>query len=839
MSNPVATIGNTIPGPEDPKVERKTYSSILFENQKFYWYSEGEYSPTYASFDPSDKGQRFFIFVLLYNALGVRPEFVGEESWETTVKRSGSGFLTGRFSIMPKVFVPSTILVDNGIQSPGLAYAAYADAATSIEAFNWNLQTLNGTSIPVTELIKYGQIGAYFGSQYVSIRAKDDATGKNEMKMQLVSPPTMGGSAPSPGPEGWDTGHELVVDGAFIMLLNVVPSRPGTVDYAEVQENPWSLKFEFGDVIMEMNEVGAMKVNYTAGADREENVVTVNLAEGKTKEGPPQQQHIDDKQPYVILVYPVWNGIIIMSGNQDSPEVVKQSSTYIPMKRGRSVLLAPYSTGFDPSSPAPVEVGTGTGATNTIPSFGTQMNITATNVRFELAYLPCFFSREMWFDEWFVANDDIPGQVDYTYNVYPIWTANGTSAVLGPTTPTMSGTAGPVVDTTYWYVQWRLAMSAHDRYAGEVFGSILEIIEEEDFPIKNDNGNFDLIWSGGSPGDPNPGSWENYIQSLSATVSLDGSSGSVSVDKYGVAGQDAVATQSIGAFTIDMTGGFGTVAGSIFQGLALGTSEQASSDGATWEIPLIGLEKKLEDILLINVPFFDGETLKTAMDFLTKYAGLNVDYSNAPNAAADRLSVSEDVNVPRFDWKSGTSVRSAIEDCMNDLNYEYVVRDGVVYVYELNNFGLPVFTGPDWEPSYPDTKLILENQTPDFEDLRNKIVVTALKQVPEGSGSNIKDVPLWPRFERRDTITTPDIPWAKTMFQAISGALDEPELSAIADNFQQKTANYLVIGRTTVPGNANIKPYDRWGSLYIISVTHNIDFNAKTWTTDIEFASGT
>jgi len=846
MSNPVATIGNSIPTPSDPSVTRKTFSAIVFEQQTFLWYAENEYSPTYASFDPTDKGQRFFIFVLLEDALDPaktgagKPQFVTAQSWNSTVRNTGSGFLTGRYSVMPKLFIPSELLVDNGIKSSGEAYFAFSDVAASTEAFNWDLLTLNGGAINVAQLIKYGQIGAYFGSQYVTVRAKDDASATNNLIMELNTPPVnLGNIAPVSGPQGWDAGHELVVDGAFVLLLNVIPSRPASVPYDDVQSNPWTIKFEFGDIVMEMNQVGAMKVSFTNGVDREENIQTVNLSEGKTKEGPPQQEHIDDKQPYVILVYPVWNGIIIMSGNQESPEVVKQSSTYIPMKRGRSVLLPPYSSGFDPTTPDAVEVGVGAGATNTVPNFGTKMTVTANNVRFDLAYLPCFFSREMWFDEWFVASDDAPGTVDFTYNVYPIWTNNGTAATLAPVVPTQSSYLGPVSNTSYWYVQWRLSMAKHDRYAGEILGSVLEIQEQRDFPIKNGNGSFSLAWAGGSPGDPSPTSWTTYVQSLTVSVGVDGSSGSVSVDKYGVAGQDAIAAQSIGALTISLTGGFGTVAGSIFQGIAMGISDQSSSDGATWEIPLVGLEKKFDDIALINVPFFDGEALSVAVRFLTKYAGINVDFSNAPMAAAERLGVSEDVNVARFDWKSGASVRSALEDVMNDTNYNYVVRDGTVYVYELDSYGLPVYSGPDWRPFYPDTKLVSISQQPDFEDLRNELVVIGLEQIPEGTGTDIAAIPLWPQFENRSTITVPDVPWAKSMVEAMPGASTPAEISDYADNLQRKTANYILSGRTTIPGNASIRPYDRWGSMYVMSVTHNVDFNTKTWTTDLEFMSGT
>jgi hypothetical protein len=816
MTNPVATIGNSIPTPSDPSVERKTYTAIVFEQQDFFVYGEGEFDPSYTTFDPTDLGQRFFIFVPLKDVLTDpgKPQFVGTNPWNETVSKAASGFVTGRFSIMPKIFVPSIELVDNGIITNLNAYAAYADVATLTEAFNWDLTLLNGGAIDKTQMIKFGQIGAYFGSQYITIRSKDDAVEANEMVMELDPPPVLGGVAPSPGPQGWDAGHDLVVDGAFIMMLNVVPSRPASVGFQSVQDNPWNFRIEYGSIIMEMNSTGSMKVGYTAGADREENFQTVNLAEGKTKEGPPQQEHIDDKAPHIILVYPVWNGIIVMSGNQESREVVNSTSSFIPMKKSRSVLLPPYSTGFDPAAPAAVEVGVGID-------------------------LPVFFSRSMWFDEWFVASDDVAGVVDYTYNVYPIWTTNGTSATLGAIAPIESTFAGPIADTSYWYVNWRMEMDDHDRYAGEILGSIFEIVEARDFPIKNGNGNFDLTWNGGTPGDPNDtGDWRDYIQSLSVQVSLDGSSGSISVDKYGAAGQEAVAVQDIGAVTISVTGGFGTVAGSIFQGLGMGVSETVSADGAGWEVPLVGLEKKMEDISLINVPFFDGETATTAIDFLTKYAGLNVNYAGAPNAAADTLGVSEDVNVARFDWKSGTSVASAMNDVMDDLQYNYVVRDGTVYIYQLDAEGLPVFAGPDREPGYTGTNIITEDQNPDFDVLRNEILVIGLEAVPEGTGTDIGNIPTFPRFEKRTSVTNPDVPWAKSMVRPLPGTLDINEISDFADKIQAMTKNYYILGRTTIPGNANIKPYDKWGDFIIYSVSHNLDFNSKTWTTDLEFSKG-
>ena len=839
MSNPVATIGFDIDKPSDPSLTRKSYTSIIFENQDFFNYTVTEFAGT---FDPSDKGQRFFMFALMDDAINTKPIFVTQEAWDSTVKKASSGFLTGRFSIMPKLMIPSKTLVDNGIATgTSDKLSAYTDPSVSpkVEAFNWKVNSVTG-GFSNAEIIKVGNIGAHYGSQYVTIRAKSDSSATNEVEIQLDEPPVLGGSAPSSGgsSEGWNNSRNLVVDGAFTLLLNVTPSRPSGVNFLDVQDNPWTISIEFGEINMVLNESGAMKVSYDSGVASEDNEITVNLAEGKTKEGPPQQQYITDKQPFVIQVYPVWNGIIVMSGNQESPEVVNSASTFIPMVKGRSVAEDTFSDGFDPTNPGEVLIDSpNSGSDRTIPDFGTSMTLTAENCRFEVAYLPTFFCRELAFDQWFVASDTVPGSIQFDYEIYPIWTENdGDNVNLGDVTPSKTSNDGPVDDTSYYKSEWRMSMNRHDRHAGEIFGAVLETTEERDFPINNGNGSFNLSWSGGTAGDSSASNWEDYIQSINVSISLDGSSGSISVDKYGIAGQDAVADQDIGAITISVSGGEGTVGGSIFEGLAMGISESNTSDGSTWEIPLVGLETKMEDIALINVPFFDGETVTEAVDFLTRYAGIEDNFSNAPDSNSTRLSASEDINVARFDWKSGTTVTDALNDVMNDVNYEFVVRDGSVYIYELDDFGLPVFPGPDRSSGYSDTKIVSIDQNPDFDDMRNEIILIGLEPIPEGTGTKLSEIPSFPRFETRSTDTDPEIPWARSMVQALPGTFTQSSLSDIADKIQRKTSKYIVVGKTTIPGNADIRPWDRWDDKLIISVSHNIDFTAKTWTTDLEFA---
>jgi hypothetical protein len=143
--------------------------------------------------------------------------------------------------------------------------------------------------------------------------------------------------------------------------------------------------------------------------------------------------------------------------------------------------------------------------------------------------------------------------------------------------------------------------------------------------------------------------------------------------------------------------------------------------------------------------------------------------------------------------------------------------------------------GPDRSGGYTGTKIVVYDANPDFEDIRNEIAVVGLEQVPDGQNTLINGLPTFPRMAIRSGIaTTPDIPWAKVMVQPISGYKDMAYFDEQADRLAAKYSVYELLGKTTIPGNADIKPYDQWGEFVIYGVTHNMDFKSKVWTTDIE-----
>ena len=826
MSNPVVIFSNSIPEPSDPSTVRTTYMQKSFDALNFFLYGDGE---TASSFDPTDMGYEFYYIAQVGDAMNgmgtLPPQFVTTDSW-VGLKAAPSAAVTPNYSVMPKRIGPSKLMVDNGIATSAgsnAAQSAYWGPSYDL-LFNWSIDKVNGVAPAIPAgWYEAGQVGAFFGSQYVSIKFKDDTQPENTVEMSLASPLT-------PPTGDWDSA-KMVGGGAFMLMLNIIGMTPGQALPSDNEENRWSVVITFGDVTMTIADASTMKVKI-AGS---ENETTVNLAEGASKEGPPQQQHMADKPPLLLGVYPCWNGIVVVNGEQETPQVVKSAGTFCRKLDAASIQSDTYSDWFDTQNPDDVEVGVGSGATNVLVDFGDSLNIVAKNCRFDLAYLPRFFSKALSFDGWLLLADDTD-EISYDYDVYTIYTKNGTDYDF-TTDPTLidSGQSGALDDTSYWYVNWKFATESQTylRWAGEIFSYILRTQETRTYSIKNGNGNFELTWNGGTPGKTGASNWVNYIKGVSVTIEIDGSSGNIEVDKYGVAGQGAVAVQSIGAVVLDATGGSNTVAGNIFKGLGMGISNNESSGDSTWTIPLIGLEKKMDDIALINPPFMDGETLATAVAYLCGYAGLNYDLSKADSSV--RLSATEEINSARFDWKSGTSVKTALEDVMSDVNHWYCVMEGKVHVFELDDKGVPIQLGPDRSTGYTNTNIVNIDKSPDFEDLRNYVVGIALQKISDGMGTQTQNIPTFPLIVAMEKDTTPDIPWAKCIVRVFSSELDQGTLSKIVENLNKSLSVYEVTGKLTIPGNASILPYDRWGTQIIMSVTHNIDIESKTWTTDLSF----
>jgi len=666
---------------------------------------------------------------------------------------------------------------------------------------------------------------------------------------------------PANPPEGDWKPAQLVGGGAFCMFVGVTPNIPATTDPNDVREQTWSIQMDLnstadGEVSMLLQEGGALTA-VVKGGDQDGNVGSINMPDAAAKEGPPHLAYFTSKNVYAIIIYPVWNGIVVTSGIQDVRPSVDSASLFIPKRKEASILESPYSTPFDPENPDEVEVNVGdAGAgTDVLVDMGDEVQINAKNCRVELAYLPCYFSPRMWMDEWFLANSDTENAT-YNYDTWPIWTANNTAYDFDPTYGVVDpDKPGPVDSNTQYYLaKWRFEETADNepsRVGPQLFGSLLRSQETLTFGIRNGNGQFDIsVSTSGTPGDPSPTSdWSDYIQNVSVSIGREGTTGSMTVDKFGFAGQEAIADQDVGLVRLSINGGYNTNLNSsgsptgnteFFIGFGMGLGDTKGPDGATWQIPLVGLEKKMDDIMLVNAPFVDGWTANDVYNFLLlRYAGIG--WTNrASTAILTNLRISEDIETPVFNWQSGTTVRAALDEASADVLLTYYVQNGRLYVYTIGADGFPIqfVAQPDWSLVYDDVQVTSVDQTPIFDNLRNEIIVVGMEEVVAGTGTEIADLPLFPKVHLESQVTTPDIPWAKRMVYVTQGVLDGIELEDIADNIKLASKTYDVTGRVTIPGNANIELFDNWGDYIITSITHNIDLQGKSFTTDLEFSGG-
>ena len=98
----------------------------------------------------------------------------------------------------------------------------------------------------------------------------------------------------------------------------------------------------------------------------------------------------------------------------------------------------------------------------------------------------------------------------------------------------------------------------------------------------------------------------------------------------------------------------------------------------------------------------------------------------------------------------------------------------------------------------------------------------------------VTDVPpTIPLIARDINVTSPVIPWSKSALVPYRGFTDESKLMQYVDKVKANSKLYEIIGKVTIPGNAEIEPFDKWEDYVITQVSHNIDFVGKTWTTDV------
>jgi hypothetical protein len=323
------------------------------------------------------------------------------------------------------------------------------------------------------------------------------------------------------------------------------------------------------------------------------------------------------------------------------------------------------------------------------------------------------------------------------------------------------------------------------------------------------------------------------IKSVNIQRSLDGASGDLVWDRFDPLTQtvDSRPFQEVGAIQIQAIGGANTRPGIIFTGIAYGNAEEDQPGENLVRIPLKGRESKLSSeggLGLINVPFFDGYDHRDAMTYMAVYGGFPID---TRLATPFRLISSYNINNPVIDFPMGTPVSQAM-----DTIAQY---GGALYYFD--RFGTCIYidveksTGVNW--NYPDLALESFSDEPDSTWVRNQIIILALVAYPQIGKpvTNFADVPTQAVMLSVNMNTYPTFAWVKMAVYAIPQMVrDVNELQRQALRIAQGQSRPRSSARCKIPGNALIELLDTINGKWIVtSISHQIDLQRKTWSTDI------
>jgi len=393
--------------------------------------------------------------------------------------------------------------------------------------------------------------------------------------------------------------------------------------------------------------------------------------------------------------------------------------------------------------------------------------------------------------------------------------------------------------------------------------------------VRKEEINFDNIHNDNIPLFNLGTNWTDCILNAQISYNLDSVSGSLTLDRFALnqiyGNSSDFGLQQIGQIDLDMImskSGIDAIGtqkygfklgrniesnqGTFFKGFGYGFGYDQSSDSHTLKIPIFGIDKKLNEMKLLNSPFFDGETVKKTVDFMCGYGNVEPDYSYAKTD--DKLSSSSELGQVLHEFKAGTSLWDAIQEASEDTTHYAIVQpDGKLYLYKFDQYGQPdssYFTPINWD--YPNARIINTSKNPDFSQFYNKIVVLAQQNnaaaVANNGDRNPLDyekssdqIPLFPIAVGADLTqqTIPHIPWEKLIIYPLASSFWTKEaLAKYAKVLARQALQIFYTGTTSIPGNLGIRLWDKFNDLYWIQgITHTFDATTKSFTTDLQLAT--
>lgn len=407
--------------------------------------------------------------------------------------------------------------------------------------------------------------------------------------------------------------------------------------------------------------------------------------------------------------------------------------------------------------------------------------------------------------------------------------------------------------------------------------------------VLNDDGDFGNFQSNVNPillntyqgieGNSLP--WTRFIESINVSHSLDGSNGSLTLDKYMMNEIAAPIEQVIGALTLVAGNGFyredgytrndqpyvyeaskvypALPWGQIFRGYAMEIQESYNEGNTSLSVKLEGIQKKLADMKLVNCPFWDGDQVfgddpEAVLNYFISYTGCDLRYISNFSYKAGPI---ENVILPRsWDWQApstnfvlGTPCLDALREIAKKINHQFVIQpDGRGYFYHMDDYGVPdwIYDGPVRRTFY-EYDIIGMSISPYLENRYNTFLTLGIlvkndpetgQLVPDGTtpGMKFTQVPIQKN----------NYPWSRIITNSEPGVVTIKELEQFHKiNTRFGTSN-IYSGTVDLIGFHDFYIFDKIlihtdknGDLefYITGISHTINMGAKEWTTSLSIAT--
>ena len=384
--------------------------------------------------------------------------------------------------------------------------------------------------------------------------------------------------------------------------------------------------------------------------------------------------------------------------------------------------------------------------------------------------------------------------------------------------------------------------------------------------------------------------WIKYATEIHVNRSNVQSGGTITLDKYAFMGQFERPPQPVGEVRLKAVGGnkkvyvnsfiknsydksddesCGESCDVYFTGLGIGLSYKDDSNSDSMSLNLSGIEKKLQDIKLAGSPYFDGDPIKTVMDYLSEYANFVYEFNNDFNCYSydnDVLKTwtnniekvdywigrgrswmmngeapcprSVEFQRPAINFILGTTVFDAINQvCQKTNKTWFITKEGIIRIIDQNIYGIPInvaYSLSQQKPSFVlNSNQILDiNLQPYFDNVYNQVITASLKGKRLGGdytdvtkiSNSLKNDNMVPniRYTKlsyindlksdeltgKEKITNVNFPWSRFILNSELAILSEEEMDKVHDINCNQFGFATFTGGITIPGNSMLEIFD-------------------------------